>query len=97
MIKSSPHQSLTAQRLAELLFVSPSQLQKKFRQEMKVSLGQYVNEQVMFAAVNLMRSPEKSIKEISDALGFCDQFHFSRRFCEYYGMPPSQYRKSIIF
>ncbi len=97
IIKSSPHLSLTAQRLAELLFVSPSQLQKKFRQEMKVSLGHYVSEQVMFAAVSLLRSPEKSIKEISDALGFCDQFHFSRRFCKYYGMPPSQYRKSILF
>lgn len=97
IIKNSPHLSLTAQRLAELLFVSPSQLQKKFRQEMKVSLGQYVNEQVMFTAVNLLRTPDKSIKEISDALGFCDQFHFSRRFCEYYGMPPSHYRKSILF
>lgn len=97
IIKSNPHQSLSAQRLSELLFVSPSQLQKKFRQEMKVSLGQYVSEQVMFSAVNLLRSPDKSIKEISDTLGFCDQYHFSRRFCEYYGMPPSRYRKSLIF
>ena len=97
IIKNSPHLSLTAHRLAQLLFVSPSQLQKKFRQEMKISLGQYINEQVMFAAVNLLRSPEASIKEISDTLGFCDQFHFSRRFCKYYGMPPSHYRKSILF
>lgn len=97
IIKNNPHLSLTAPRLAELLFVSPSQLQKKFRKEMKISLGQYLNEQVMFSAVNLLRVPDRSIKEISDTLGFCDQFHFSRRFCEYYGMPPSQYRKSILF
>lgn len=96
IIKANPHLSLTAQNLADRFFVSPSQLQKKFRQEMNISLGQYINEQVMFCAVNMLRSPNKSIKEISDALGFCDQFHFSRRFCEYYGMPPSQYRKSIL-
>lgn len=96
IIKKNPHLSLTAHHLAEMLFVSPSQLQKKFRQEMHVSLGQYVNEQVMFAAVNLLRVQERSIKEISDSLGFCDQFHFSRRFCEYYGMPPSHYRRSIL-
>ena len=54
---------------------------------MKISLGQYLNEQVMFSAVNLLRVPDRSIKEISDTLGFC----------EYYGMPPSQYRKSILF
>lgn len=97
LIKHNPHLSLTAPRLAELLFVSPSQLQKKFRKEMHIPLRQYVNEQVMFSAVNLLRVPDRSIKEISDTLGFCDQFHFSRRFCEYYGMPPSQYRKSILF
>lgn len=97
IIKDRPHQSLTAQTLAELLFVSPSQLQKKFRKEMKLSLGQYIKEQVMFAAANLLRAQDKSIKEISDTLGFCDQFHFSRRFCEYYGMSPSLYRKSILF
>ncbi|MEN2566841.1 hypothetical protein AAER45_03780, partial [Acinetobacter baumannii] len=34
IIKNNPHLSLTAPRLAELLFVSPSQLQKKFRKEM---------------------------------------------------------------
>lgn len=97
IIKRGPHLSLTAQSLAEMLFVSPSQLQKKFRQEMGLSLGQYINEQVMFSAVNMLRSPHKSIKEISDSLGFCDQFHFSRRFHEYYGMSPSRYRKSILF
>lgn len=97
IIKNKPHQSLTAQTLAELLFVSPSQLQKKFRKEMKLSLGQYIKEQIMFAAANLLRDQDKSIKEISDTLGFCDQFHFSRRFCDYYGMSPSLYRKSILF
>lgn len=97
IIKQNPHLSLTAQKLAEMLFVSPSQLQKKFRQEMNISLGQYVNEQVTFSAVNMLRASNKSIKEISDTLGFCDQFHFSRRFCEYYGMPPFRYRKSILF
>lgn len=97
IIKKNPHLSLTAQKLSEMLFVSPSQLQKKFRQEMKISLGQYINEQVMFSAVNMLRTPSKSIREISDTLGFCDQFHFSRRFHEYYGMSPSQYRKSILF
>lgn len=96
IIRDHPHLSLTAQKLAGMLFVSPSQLQKKFRQEVHVSLGRYLNEQVMFAAVNLLRVQERSIKEISDSLGFCDQFHFSRRFCEYYGMAPSRYRRSIL-
>ena len=97
IIKDRPHLSLTAQKLADMLFVSPSQLQKKFRQEMHLSLGQYLNEQVMFAAVNMLRTSDRSMKDISDTLGFCDQFHFSRRFGAYYGMPPSLYRKTVLF
>jgi AraC-like DNA-binding protein len=36
-----------------------------------------------------------SIKEIAEAVGFCDRFHFSRAFKEMRGVSPAEYRRAM--
>jgi AraC-like DNA-binding protein len=43
-------------------------------------------------AVDLLRRQELSLAQIAESLGFHDAFHFSKRFKEAYGSPPSVFR-----
>lgn len=88
--------TLTVEDVAEMLYVSPGSLQKRFRREVGVPIGRYVDDRLMFKAEQLLRLREVSIKEISEQLGFCDQFYFSRCFSKRYGISPLKYRKNIF-
>ena len=70
-------------------------MSEKFRQEVGVTLGKYIDDQLMAAAQWQLLKTKVSIGEISDALGYCDQFYFSRRFKQLCGETPLQYRKKI--
>jgi AraC-like DNA-binding protein len=56
-------------------------------------VGKYINDLLMFEAGRLLAADGRTIGEISAALGFCDQFYFSRRFAGHFLMTPREYRK----
>lgn len=86
---------LSRKEIADKLYVSESFLCRKFREEVGVSMGKYMDDHIFFAAQKLLRNSAYSIAEISEQLGFCDQFYFSRRFSERYGEPPTRFRKRL--
>lgn len=88
--------ALTAERIAEGVSAATGTLQKWFRQEVGMSLGKYVNECLMFRAEKMLRTQKVTIREISEQLGFCDQFYFTRCFTRRYGVSPTEYRKSML-
>lgn len=94
-IKANLSSKLTTEEVAEALFISVERLRKTFRTETGVPIGRYINNSLMNKAELEVRRGEMSIKEISDMLGFCDQFYFSRYFSEKYGMSPTKYRKKV--
>ncbi len=85
--------TLTLAKISDALSSSPAKLRKDFREETGISIGKYVDNRVMHKAELMVREGIYSIKEISDMLGFCDQFYFSRCFAQKFGMPPSRYRE----
>ena len=87
------HAGLTIEEISSALFVSKLVLQKRFREDLGKSLGKYIDERIMSEAERALLDPKLSIKEISDRLGFCDQFYFSRKFTETHGMPPRTFRQ----
>jgi len=92
-IEAHLRSALTVSEIAADLYVSESRLQKAFRSEVGSPLGKYITDRLFFAAEQQLRTTERSIKEISEELGFCDPFYFSRRFSSRYGVSPSIYRK----
>lgn len=86
-------QKLQIEQLAKRRFVSKSYLTARFRKETGVTLGQYIDEQRMIRAQQLLCFTNMSLETISRELGFCDQFYFSRRFKQFNGIAPLQYRK----
>lgn len=85
--------TLSYEEIAAALFVSPSTLAAKFKQEIGFPLGKYINDRIMYEAEIKLKKTNMTIKEISEMFGFCDQFYFSRKFAAFYGLPPREYRK----
>jgi AraC-like DNA-binding protein len=94
-IEKNLRADLTAATLAAALFVSESRLQKAFRAEMGTPLGKYVTARVLTVAEEKLRLSKHTIREISDSLGFCDRFYFSRAFSARFGVSPARYRKNV--
>jgi len=84
---------LSAEMIAEAFFISLPKLRKIFREETGISMGKYIHNSIIRVSEEYVRNSTLSIHEISDKLGFCDQFYFSRCFVQKYGMSPQQYRK----
>lgn len=88
--------NLSVNEISKNLFISESKIRKSFKEEVGVTIGEYIDDTVFFKAKSLLRNKDILIGEISEALGFCDQFYFSRRFKEKYQKTPTMYRKEII-
>ena len=93
-IKQNLSVKLSISEIAENVFVSKSTLTKHFQKELGMSVNQYVTDTVMSEAGRLLLSGNMSVLTISEKLGFSDQFYFSRRFKEKYGVSPRDYRKN---
>lgn len=77
--------------IAKNLSISPITLQKKWRQEINVPIGKYVDNKIMFLAERELSNGNYNVGEIAEKFGFCDRFYFSRKFKEYFGLSPKKY------
>lgn len=84
--------NLALEDLARQNFISRSTLAEQFKREVGLSLGKYIDDQLMSAAQRMLCQTTKSIGEISAALGYSNQCYFSRRFKQLCHMTPQLYR-----
>lgn len=84
---------LRVEDLAKRLFISRSSLATKFRSEVGVSIGKYIDDQLMTAALLRVGRTHDSIQDISRELGFADQCYFARRFKQFHGVTPTEHRR----
>ena len=88
--------ALTPEQVAESAFVSKSTLDKHFRAELGTSVGKYIDDAVFFEALRLISIGGLSLRDISERLGFSDQFYFSKKFKARYGITPREYKKKPL-
>lgn len=96
-IKQNLSVKLSIAEIAENVFVSKSTLTKHFQKELGMSVNQYVTDTVMSEAGRMLLASNVSVLAVSEKLGFSDQFYFSRRFKEKYGVSPRDYRKNSFY
>lgn len=68
-------------------------LSRKFKREMRVSVGDYIKCARVEHAKLLLTSSTASVQEISDKLHFCTRSYFSEVFRSITGMTPAEFRK----
>ena len=86
---------LTLDDLSREAGVHPVHLSRVFRKCVGEGIGEYVHRLRVRAACEQILEPEISIAEVSLALGFADQSHFTRTFRRVTGMTPATFRSQV--
>jgi AraC-like DNA-binding protein len=91
-MKEHLREPLQIATLAAVVNLSRSHYTTLFRRVTGYAPLRYLNHLRMQRAVQLLNTTNLSIKEISDQLGFSDQFYFSRAFSKMHGHAPTEHR-----
>ncbi|HEM3682959.1 TPA: AraC family ligand binding domain-containing protein [Streptococcus suis] len=93
IIHSQYSSPIKVSEIAEQLALSRSYLYKIFKQETGYSIKDYIVQVKMNHACQLLATPELSITEIANSVGYFDPLVFSSAFKNQYHQSPSDYRK----
>lgn len=91
-IQTHVTEKLPVAELARVTGYSETHLSKKFKQEMGVSVTDYITEQKLEHAKELLRAGDRSVGEIAERLGFSSQSYFTSQFRKREGITPSEFR-----
>lgn len=92
-IKHHLSEPIRADALARGLFISRPHLSSKFRKETGMTLTDFILQEKVNEAKQLLRYSDKSATAISSYLAFSSLGHFSRVFKKYTGQTPGEYRE----
>jgi AraC-like DNA-binding protein len=95
-MQSHLRERLTIATLAALVNLSRSHYTTLFRRVTGYAPLAYLSHLRMQRAVQLLNTTDWSIKQISDHLGFSDQFYFSRAFRKMHNHSPSEHRQRYV-
>lgn len=80
---------------AEHFFLNPSYLSRLYKQKLGISFKEHIIKQRMEKAVELLRTTDLKVYEISDQVGIVDPNYFSLCFKKYMSMSVSEYKRSL--
>lgn len=79
--------------LAAEVGLSYDAFRRRFSAEVGRSPLAFRNDRRLAAAATLLRHTDLTNGAVARALGYVDEFHFSRRFRAHHGVPPGRYRR----
>jgi len=91
MVESGP--ARTIRDLALEFNLSPSRLQRLFKHETGIPMGEWLSEQRLQRAALLLAKSYLSVKEIAHTVGYEHPSSFIRAFERRFTQPPAQYRR----
>jgi AraC-like DNA-binding protein len=84
---------LTVQEIADELNINRSYLSSLFKKEMGKSISDFIREEKIKAAANMLKFSDYSYSDIAEYFGFASQSHFIDCFRKQTGFSPKEYRK----
>lgn len=89
-IRKNLTKPLATGELCRYCNVSASYAARLFKKHLNTTMTQYITDQKLSYACELMRNTGMNVSQIASYLSFCDVFYFSKRFKEKYGKSPTQ-------
>ena len=89
------YDKLTVESVSRATGVSSSHMTALFHRQMNISPGEYIRRVKLEESKGLIREGRMNFSQIATALNYSNIHHFSRQFKENFGIPPSEYAKSI--
>lgn len=87
-------EDITLQDIADRFFLSREYISRKFKQEFKENLSDYIGRIRIEKAKLLLLNPECKISQAAMQVGYQDEKYFSKVFKKMTGMTPGEYRKN---
>lgn len=91
-LRENYRENLTITALAQLVGLSPRQMERKFKAVFGVGPQRFLIKTRLMAACRALRETDQSLAEIGMACGFTDQSAFSRHFRHDLGLTPTAFR-----
>ncbi len=85
----------TISSLAKRVGTNECYLKKGFRDQIGMSIGQYIRELRMSRALELLETGRHTVMEVAIAVGYTNPSHFSAAFRKFYGKAPSRYFSEV--
>ncbi len=95
LLEAELSKPLVLEQVAGQLGLPADSFRKRFTRRLGVTPGRYRAQRVMERACLLMQQGRLTDKQIARELGFCDEFHFSRRFKQLMGASPRVFRRQL--
>ena len=81
--------------VAKSMNLSYTVFRKRFVHLTGTTPGKFRTGEIMKRACTSLINTNSALSEIAESLGFHDQFHFSRRFKQEFGLSPSEFRRQV--
>jgi AraC-like DNA-binding protein len=95
-IRQNLHRPITIVQLAEAAKLNPTYFSNLFSRYMGISPIQYINKRRIEESQRLLLRPDRTLYQIARAVGFSDEYYFSRVFKKIVGIAPDHYRKQDV-
>lgn len=96
LIYNNIYNGIRVQELADKLGLTPQYLSKLFKQEVGVTISDYIMSRRIQAAKNMLKFSDYTPLDIGNYLNFSSHSHFISCFRKHTGMTPRQYRESYF-
>ncbi|MGI4791342.1 MAG: AraC family transcriptional regulator [Janthinobacterium lividum] len=93
LLESELAEEIDCHWVAETVGFSYDRFRKKFAKEIGMTPYQYRSSQRLGAGRKMLLETEMSLKEIAASVGFFDEFAFSNRFKQAFGLSPRAFRQ----
>ena len=95
-IKDNLRRNVQLSELADYCCMSTTQLCRVFRSAEGISPAEYIRKKRCTLMEKLLCDPELSLREISERMGFNNEYYFNAFFKKYTGMTPGAYRRAVL-
>ena len=94
-ISDNLHRSMSVREIASYCHIGEKQLTRIFNRHEGMGAAEYIRDKRCKEIERLLVDTEMSLSEISEAMGFSNEYYFNTFFKRLSGMSPGEYRKTV--